>query len=78
MMPVKAPPVVVDQGWRWGAWAHGFGYYERRTNSGTGIVSGTVGGGGGGTQTLAVDLTQTARTGGGIRRRRRHLAKSFR
>lgn len=66
MMPVKAPPVVVDQGWRWGAWAHGFGYYERRTDLGTGIVSGTVGGGGGGTQTLAVDLTQTARTGGGI------------
>jgi len=21
MMPVKAPPVVVDQGWRWGVWA---------------------------------------------------------
>ena len=66
MMPVKAPPVVVDQGWRWGAWAHGFGYYERRTDSGTGIISGIVGGGINGPQTLAVDLTQTARTGGGI------------
>jgi hypothetical protein len=65
MMPVKPPPVVVDQGWRWGAWAHGFGDYERRTASGTGIVS-IAGVGGAGAQTLAVDLTQTSRTGGGI------------
>ena len=65
MMPVKAP-VVVDPGWRWGAWAHGFGYYERRTDSGTGLI-GVAGALANGTpQTLAVDLTQTARTGGGI------------
>jgi Autotransporter beta-domain len=66
LMPVKAPPVVVDPGWRWGAWAHAFGYAERRTDSGTGIIGGLVGGGGGGNQPLAVDLTQTATTGGGI------------
>src|SRR5712664_2893027 len=66
MMPVKAPPLVVDQGWRWGVWAHGFGDYERRTDSGTAIISGLVGGGGGAAQSLAVDLTQTARTGGVI------------
>jgi hypothetical protein len=66
-MPVKAPPVVVDQGWRWGVWAHGFGDYERRTASATGVISGIVGGGGNGAaQTLAFDLTQTSRTGGGI------------
>src|SRR6185312_6424543 len=68
LMPIKAPPIVVDQGWRWGAWAHGFGNYERRTDSGTGVLSGVVGGGnpGGLPQTLAVDLTQTATTGGVI------------
>jgi len=75
LMPVKAPPVVIDEGWRWGAWAHGFGYYERRTDSGAATINGGSGGvggigggggGGGGTQTLAVDLTQTARTFGGI------------
>jgi Autotransporter beta-domain len=68
MMPVKAPPIVVDQGWRLGVWAHGFGDYERRTDSGTSILSGTVGGfnPNGLSQTLAIDLTQTARTGGVI------------
>jgi Autotransporter beta-domain len=68
MMPVKAPPIVVDQGWRFGVWAHGFGDYERRTDSGTSILSGTVGGfnPNGLSQTLAIDLTQTARTGGVI------------
>ena len=44
-----------------------FGYYERRTDSATGTIGGSIGAGGVvGTQTLAVDLTQTARTGGGI------------
>jgi hypothetical protein len=68
MMPVKAPPIVVDQGWRFGVWAHGFGDYERRTDSGTSILSGTIGGfnPNGLSQTLAIDLTQTARTGGVI------------
>ena len=66
LMPVKAP-VVVDPGWRWGAWAHGFGYSERRTDSAPGLI-GVAGAlnGGGATQTLGVDLTQTATTGGGI------------
>jgi hypothetical protein len=66
MMPVKAPPVVVDQGLRWGVWAHAFGDYERRTDTAPALIGGTVGAGGGATQTLAVDLTQTARTGGAI------------
>jgi len=63
MMPVKAPPVVVDQGWRWGVWAHGFGDYERRTESGSSSVS--VNGVGGG-QVIATDLIQKATTGGVI------------
>jgi hypothetical protein len=66
MMPVKAPPIVVDQGVRWGVWAHAFGDYERRTDTAPALIGGTVGAGGGATQTLAVDLTQTARTGGTI------------
>ena len=63
MMPVKAPPIVVDQGWRWGVWAHGFGDYERRTESGSSSVS--VQGVGSG-QVIVTDLTQKATTGGVI------------
>ena len=40
-VPVKAPVVVVDPGWRIGAWAQGFGDYEQRTGSGNSSVCGT-------------------------------------
>lgn len=63
MMPVKAQPVVVDPGWRWGAWAHGFGDYERRTESGSSSVSFQGVGSG---QGITTDLTQKATTGGVI------------
>jgi hypothetical protein len=63
MMPVKALPIVVDQGWRWGVWAHGFGDYERRTESGSSSIS--VNGVGSG-QGIVTDLTQKATTGGVI------------
>jgi hypothetical protein len=63
MMPVKALPIVVDQGWRWGVWAHGFGDYERRTESGSSSISVTGVGSG---QGIVTDLTQKATTGGVI------------
>ena len=77
MMPVKAP-VVVDPGWRWGAWAHGFGYYERRTDSGTGIVSGTVGGGRRRDADTCCRSYPDGEDGWRHWRRRRHDAKSVR
>ena len=75
-MPVKAPPVIaVDPGYRFGVWAHGFGDYERRTDSAATAlfsfgVAGGVGGvgavAGGVAQPMAVDLTQTSTTWGVI------------
>jgi hypothetical protein len=80
-MPVKAPPLIaVDPGYRFGVWAHAFGDYERRNDSAANTLFRTIGGGGGGggigggggggagsvAQGIAVDLTQTATTGGVI------------
>jgi hypothetical protein len=75
-MPVKAPPLVaVDPGYRFGVWAHAFGDYERRTDSAATTLFTTIPGGIGPggvfgpntiAQPIAIDMTQTATTGGVI------------
>jgi len=67
-VPVKAPVVVVDPGWRIGAWAQGFGDYEQRTGSGNSSVcgQGTPCAANGTNFPIVVDVNQTTRTVGGL------------